>query len=114
MPTLSTMPGDTTMHRSIQRFSSAVACLYRSVECSRPLMSCLLALSALALWPLATHAACSAFQPLPELYVGDTDTNSATYDAACTQGDIQSAIDAATCVYGTKIFVTHELATPGQ
>lgn len=54
------------------------------------------------------RAACSSFQPLPEFYVGDTNASSPEYDAACTHNDIQSAIDAATCIYGTKIFITRE------
>jgi predicted outer membrane repeat protein len=50
-----------------------------------------------------THAACSSFQPPPELYVGDKAS-----DSACTQDNIQDAIDAATCPYGTNIYVTRE------
>jgi len=49
------------------------------------------------------HAACGVAQPPPEFYVGDTAS-----DAACTHNDLQSALDAATCAYGTKIFVTRE------
>lgn len=73
----------------------------------------LIALTGLA--PLAPDAlaTCSQFAPPPELYVGDTDSNSPTYDAACSYDTIQKAIDAATCIYGTKIFVTHEVATSG-
>ncbi len=48
-------------------------------------------------------ATCSPGRPGPELYVGDTAS-----DAACTHDDLQSAIDAATCQYGTTIFVTRE------
>jgi len=64
--------------------------------------------------PAALATICNQFAPPPELYVGDTDTSSPTYDAACTHNDIQTAIDDATCVYGTKIFITHEVATTGQ
>jgi predicted outer membrane repeat protein len=48
-------------------------------------------------------AACSLLKPPPEFYVGDIHS-----DAACTHDNIQAAIDAATCLYGTKIFITHE------
>lgn len=63
----------------------------------------LMAMIGLALFAVDAGAACSSFQPPPELYVGDMAS-----DAACTQNDIQSAIDAATCIYGTKIFITRE------
>ncbi|MEO7323253.1 MAG: hypothetical protein ABIW82_00330 [Dokdonella sp.] len=64
---------------------------------------CIIAVLALALVASDASAACSSFQPPPELYVGDMAS-----DAACTNNDIQSAIDSATCVYGTNIYITHE------
>src|ERR1700739_1897516 len=67
-----------------------------------------LALIGLMLFAHGALGACNPILPLPELYVGDTDSGSPTYDAACTHATIQDAIDAATCVYGTKIFITHE------
>ena len=63
----------------------------------------LMAMIGLALFAVDAGAACSSFQPPPELYVGDMAS-----DAACTQNDIQSAIDAATCIYGTNIIITRE------
>lgn len=62
-----------------------------------------MALLALALIATDASAACSSFQPPPELYVGNMAT-----DSACTHNDIQSAINAATCIYGTNIYITHE------
>ncbi len=57
---------------------------------------------------VTAHAACDLIHPLPEFYVGQTDNTKPGYDSACTHNDIQSAITAATCSYGTKIFITHE------
>jgi hypothetical protein len=68
----------------------------------------LLLLLVAALWHAPARAFCDSFHPVPEFYVGDTNPASPTYDAACTHNDIQSAITAATCSYGTKIFITHE------
>ena len=56
-----------------------------------------------------TSAACNPAQPPPELYVGDMAS-----DAACTHASLQSAIDAATCAYGTTIFVTSEIPYTDQ
>ena len=61
---------------------------------------------------LGSHGAdanCSAFDALPEFYVG----NKAS-DAACTYDTIQAAITAATCAYGTNIFITDELGYTAQ
>ncbi len=54
-------------------------------------------------------AACGPIQLPPELYVGNMGS-----DAACTQNTIQAAIDAATCSYGTNIYVTSELTYASQ
>lgn len=54
-------------------------------------------------------ANCSSFDPLPEFYVG----NKAS-DSACTYDTIQAAISAATCAYGTNIFITDELSYTAQ
>ncbi|MEO5625794.1 MAG: hypothetical protein ABIQ70_07295 [Dokdonella sp.] len=70
---------------------------------------CIMAVLALAFAAMDASAACNAIQPPPELYVGDTAS-----DAACTQNDIQSAIDAATCAYGTNIYITHEQTYASQ
>ncbi len=99
--------GDTTMRLSIQRICSVTDSLQRSAE-RRSLTARLLILLGLTLFAANAHAFCDSFHPVPELYVGDTNTASPTYDSACTQNDIQSAINAATCTYGTKIFVTRE------
>lgn len=91
------------MLRFMSHLRSAIACSYRPVERWRSLPGHLLILLSLALFATDVDAACSSFQPPPELYVGDVAS-----DSACTHNDIQSAIDAATCIYGTKIFVTRE------
>lgn len=54
-------------------------------------------------------AACGPLQPPPEFYVGNTAS-----DTACTHASLQSAIDAATCAYGTTIFVTGEIPYTDQ
>jgi hypothetical protein len=95
------------MRRSMLCADSAVVAFNRMIALRRLLLRLPL-LIGLALCAPAAHAACNSFSPPPELYVGDTNINSPTYDPACTQNDIQSAIDAATCIYGTRIFITRE------
>jgi hypothetical protein len=97
------------MRRTISDSRSAEACpCYRPIAWRRSLASPLLILLSLVLFAADARAFCDAIHPLPELYVGQTDSSKPDYDAACTQNDIQSAIDAATCNYGTKIFITRE------
>jgi hypothetical protein len=91
------------MLRSIVRLLATAAPAFR-----------LAALLGSALCAPAAQATCSQFAPLPELYVGQSDDTKPGFDAACTQSSIQAAIDAANCVYGTKIFITHEVSTTGQ
>jgi predicted outer membrane repeat protein len=88
--------------------NSTAACGFYPVAARRDLMSLLLALLSVLLWQTPALAACDGFHPVPEFYVGDDIPASPTYDSLCTHNDIQSAIDAATCSYGTKIFVTRE------
>ncbi len=64
------------------------------------------------LWALAAsfgmveaYGACNPAQPPPEFYVGT--------DASCTHATLQAAIDAATCAYGTNIYLTHEVDYSG-
>lgn len=64
---------------------------------------CSMAVLALALTARDASAACSSFQPPPDLYVGDTAS-----DVGCTNNDIQSAIDSATCAYGTNLYISRE------
>jgi hypothetical protein len=102
LPTHADSIGDarkTIMPRTISDSRSAVAC---------SLAAHLLILLSLVLFAADARAFCDAIHPLPELYVGQTDSSKPDYDAACTQNDIQSAIDAATCSLGTKIFITRE------
>lgn len=68
----------------------------------------LLPLLGVLAWQSPVRAACDAIHSVPEFYVGDSVPASPTYDPLCTHNDIQSAIDAATCSYGTNIFVTRE------
>jgi hypothetical protein len=91
------------MRHSKSHLLSAAACLYHPVERRRSLAGHLLLLLCLALVAADARAFCDALHPVPEFYVGDVAS-----DSACTQNDIQSAIDAATCIYGTKIFITRE------
>jgi len=95
------------MRLSIQRFYATAVCLQRSVGC-RSLPARLLILLGMILCAADAQAFCDAFHPVPELYVGQMDNTKSDYDSACTHNDIQSAINAATCSYGTKIFVTRE------
>jgi hypothetical protein len=98
---------ETTMRRSTDRTaSSAITNRIGGFDSRRWLA--VLAWLGLVLWGPAAQAFCDSFHPLPEFYVGDTDPSSPTYDAKCTHNDLPSAIAAATCVYGTKIFLTHE------
>jgi len=74
----------------------------------------IVALFGLILYASGAHAFCDGFHPVPEFYVGDTNPASPTYDVKCTHSDIQTAITAATCSYGTNIFITHEHTYTGQ
>ena len=97
------------MRRAVSdsRLAAAYPC-YRPVAWRRSLAGHLLIPLSLVLFAADARAFCDAIHPLPELYVGQMDSSKPDYDAACTQNDIQSAIDAATCSYGTKIFITRE------
>jgi predicted outer membrane repeat protein len=71
-------------------------------------MSVVLVLLGMLIWHAPALAFCDAIHPVPEFYVGDDNPSSPTYDSKCTHNDLQSAVNAATCSYGTKIFVTRE------
>ncbi len=95
------------MHYSLLGFNSTANRPLRTTS-SHVGFALVVVLLVSALWQAPARAFCDAIHPVPEFYVGDTNPASPTYDAACTHNDIQSAITAATCSYGTKIFITHE------
>ncbi len=90
------------------RASRQRRCMPMRSNSQRYSMSILLVLLGMLMWHSSALAFCDAIHPVPEFYVGDHVSSSPTYDPKCTHNDIQSAINAAICSYGTKIFVTRE------
>ena len=102
------------MRDSLLRHDSTAARRARRCTRNRLDLALLLFLAVAAFWHAPGRAFCDGIHPLPEFYVGDTTPASPTYDPACTYNDIQTAIAAATCSYGTKIFITHSLQYANQ